>query len=271
MLATCRQYAPALSQTQNVLGIKSLQKHLGTITSSSPIFVSPMKLCECFCNLFSGNRGLRSASFWCLIPADFHFPHSLVFFWLNVIWIIRKFLSFWTITHISSCTSPIIETFLVLKLMQPIRALCFIVCSIITSASEESNQPLLWLCISKEKGEGIYARWFLSLSTVYGGVNWINLSLSGAEGADIHLSVQGEDHFQPSFRERQGYTLLPVEGYSASLEPPHCSGCLLHKSHREAEEKMEKWSLPEEGDIQWVSVGGDLLLRWTEHVCAVIM
>lgn len=45
--------------------------------------------------------------------------------------------------------------------------------------------------------------------------------------------------FQPSFRGRQGYTLLPVEGYSAfsDIPSPHRTGCLLHKLCWEAKRK----------------------------------
>lgn len=171
---------------------------------------------------------------------DFHCSHALVSFWLSVFHMIKKFLQFLSYNSDIKLHKSNNWSFLCTQADAADRSALFQSVLHHISIRGIRSPPLLWLCISKEKGEGwIYARWFRFLSTVYGGVNWIKLSLTGAEGADIHPSVQEEDHFQLSFRERQGYTLLPVEGYSASLETPHCSGGLLHKSHRKAEKNGE--------------------------------
>lgn len=92
------------------------------------------------------------------------------------------------------------------------------------------------------------------------GANWINLSLSDAASTDIHQSVCMERiTFQPSFRERQGYTLLPVKGTVPFLTAhPPIALAASYVNCAERQRKIAKWSVGEMQDIWLTSAGGEI-------------
>lgn len=155
----------------------------------------------------------------------------------------------------------------------------FLLISLPLPTAADSNRDiisssLLGLCVQgRLQWRYIYARWFIFLHSTVCYCNmdasWIDLSLSA--GVDIH--VQEKDQvFVPSFRRRQGFTLLPDVAYSYFLmvRPPSRDG---------RQSKMIKWSLFETGDT-WFSrcIWRKLwmeMINWTEteaeSICMAIM